>query len=91
MCPSCRNSPLVADAMMTSAGSNSSEVSPASVSAHDEASRGAQLEGSCGMDLHLPSRNSPLMALANLDSSFGDLFPLPQSTGISLCPAVICL
>lgn len=66
---------------MTSAGNSSVAASPNSLSTHDEASRGIPLDNSYSMDS--PSnRNSPLMALAHLDSSFNDLFNIAQPAGI---------
>ncbi|VDN20103.1 unnamed protein product [Gongylonema pulchrum] len=80
VCPTCRNSPLVADAMMTSAGNSSVAASPNSISTHDEASRSAPIESNYGMDS--PSnRNSPLTSLAHIDSSFNDIFSITQSGG----------
>uniref|UniRef100_F1KPX5 Histone-lysine N-methyltransferase trr n=1 Tax=Ascaris suum TaxID=6253 RepID=F1KPX5_ASCSU len=74
ICAVCRNSPLVADAMMTSAGSSSLAASPTSISAHDDTSRNT-LE--TGFSLQSPTnRNSPLAPLSNLDSTFNDIFTI---------------
>lgn len=81
VCPTCRNSPLVADAMMISAGNSSVAASPTSISTHDDASRSIPLDNPYCMDS--PNRNSPLMSLSQLDT-FGDFFNIHQSTGISL-------
>ncbi|VDO46534.1 unnamed protein product, partial [Onchocerca flexuosa] len=79
VCPICRNSPLVADAMMISTGNSSVAASPTSISTHDETSRSNPLDNPYCMDS--PSnRNSPLMSLSQLDT-FGDFFNINQSTG----------
>ncbi|KAM3715872.1 Histone-lysine N-methyltransferase 2C [Dirofilaria immitis] len=79
VCPTCRNSPLVADAMMISAGNSSVAASPTSISTHDETSRSIPLDNPYCIDS--PSnRNSPLMSLSQLDT-FGDFFNIHQSTG----------
>ncbi|CAG9534833.1 unnamed protein product [Cercopithifilaria johnstoni] len=78
VCPTCRNSPLVADAMMISTGNSSVAASPTSISTHDEASRSVPLDSSYCLDS--PNRNSPLMSLSQLDT-FGDFFNIHQSTG----------
>lgn len=75
VCPACRNSPLVADAMMTSAGGSSLAASPSSVSAHEEVSRGALLDNYSAQSP--TSRSSPLVVLSHLDS-FSEMFSLSQ-------------
>ncbi|VDK23995.1 unnamed protein product [Anisakis simplex] len=89
VCAVCRNSPLVADAMMTSAGSSSLAPSPASVSStspqdeHDDAtSRNDALEAT-GFSVQPDSpanrnTNSPL-AISNIDSTFNDIFTIASS------------
>uniref|UniRef100_A0A915PM90 Histone-lysine N-methyltransferase n=1 Tax=Setaria digitata TaxID=48799 RepID=A0A915PM90_9BILA len=82
VCPTCRNSPLVADAMMTSAGNSSIAASPTSISTHDEASRSIPLDNSYCVDS--PSnRNSPLMSLSQLDT-FGQVPSMSPSGSTAL-------
>ncbi|VDN01426.1 unnamed protein product, partial [Thelazia callipaeda] len=79
VCQICRNSPLVTDALMASAGNSSIAPSPASISTHDETSRGISFDNPFGIDS--PSnRNSPLMSLSHLDT-FNDFFGIQQSAG----------
>lgn len=90
ICAVCRNSPLVADAMMTSAGSSSLAASPTSISAHDDTSRNT-LE--TGFSLQSPTnRNSPLAPLSNLDSTFNDIFTISHRPGKHLIGKLVyCL
>lgn len=77
ICPPCRNSPLVADAMMTSASGGSLAPSPASISTHDDSSRNAIFDN---VYSHASSnRNSPFTEL-NLDSSFNDIFSITHQS-----------
>ncbi|MFH4977913.1 hypothetical protein AB6A40_004622 [Gnathostoma spinigerum] len=77
-CAACRDSPLVADAMMTSAGGYSSTTSPSSANYEDTA-RSVALENIFSAQSPA-AQNSPVKNTSHIDSTFNDIFPLSQTT-----------